>query len=263
VFQEIGVLDAIERGGFVRKYGALWTHHAEDAERRLAFQPIPSLGIDQDWTFFFSPDKTQASGRPLAEAVKYLAYLVWGNHPGAFHLLVVAVHVLASFLWAWACRRLGLNLELSWGTGLLFLVNVTHFQAVHHISALDYPLALCWMLVSLGCYAHACRSGSPWWWVGRLCRGGGAGLDDPPVQRGGGVLLPVLVVARGGRPGAGCVARSSAGPRPQRWPRPWPPTPKQQFWGQERRGSWTDGAAGGEGPIIMASFAPPPCGFTP
>ena len=51
VFQEIGVLDAIERGGFVRKHGALWTHHAEDAERRLAFQPIPSLGIAQDWTW--------------------------------------------------------------------------------------------------------------------------------------------------------------------------------------------------------------------
>jgi FADH2 O2-dependent halogenase len=51
VFQEIGVLDAIERGGFVRKHGALWTHHAEERERRLAFQPIPSLGIAQDWTW--------------------------------------------------------------------------------------------------------------------------------------------------------------------------------------------------------------------
>ena len=101
----------------------------------------------------------QASGRPFAEAVKYLAVLGGGNHPGAVHLLVVAAHVLASLLWAWACRRLGLNLELSFLAGLLFLVNVTHFQVVHHISALDYPLALCWMLVSLGCFAHARRSG--------------------------------------------------------------------------------------------------------
>jgi ABC-type nitrate/sulfonate/bicarbonate transport system ATPase subunit/flavin-dependent dehydrogenase len=51
VFQEIGVLDAIEHGGFVRKHGALWTHHGEEKSRRLPFQPIPSLGITQDWTW--------------------------------------------------------------------------------------------------------------------------------------------------------------------------------------------------------------------
>jgi FADH2 O2-dependent halogenase len=51
VFQEIGVLDAIEQGGFVRKYGALWTHHAEDRERRLPFAPIPQLGVTQPFTW--------------------------------------------------------------------------------------------------------------------------------------------------------------------------------------------------------------------
>lgn len=124
------------------------------------------LRISQDWTLFFSPDKTQASGRPLAEVVKYLAYLIWGNHPGAFHLLVVAAHTLASLMWAWVCRRLGLELELSLVTGLLFLVNVAHFQAIHHISALDYPLALICSLVSLSCYLYALRSGSWKWWPG-------------------------------------------------------------------------------------------------
>jgi len=51
VFQEIGVLDAIEQGDFVRKYGALWTHHADAAPRRLAFEPIPRLGIAQPFTW--------------------------------------------------------------------------------------------------------------------------------------------------------------------------------------------------------------------
>jgi 1H-pyrrole-2-carbonyl-[peptidyl-carrier protein] chlorinase len=51
VFQEIGVLDAIERGDFVRKYGALWTHHADAQARRLAFEPIPSLGVTQSFTW--------------------------------------------------------------------------------------------------------------------------------------------------------------------------------------------------------------------
>jgi FADH2 O2-dependent halogenase len=78
VFQEIGVLDAIERGGFVRKHGALWTHHAEDRERRLAFQPIPSLGIAQDWTWHVDRarfdrlllDHARAHGAEVLEGVR-------------------------------------------------------------------------------------------------------------------------------------------------------------------------------------------------
>jgi hypothetical protein len=76
----------------------------------LCFSGVADLGLDthdadtfrdheriaQDFSFFFSPDKEQASGRPLAEAVKYLAYLAWGNDPGIFHLLVVFFHALAS-----------------------------------------------------------------------------------------------------------------------------------------------------------------------
>ncbi len=144
-------------------FGSLYGHllDTHDAETFA-----DHLRIQQDWHHFFSPDKAQASGRPVAEAVKYLVFLVWGNHPGAFHLLVVAAHVAACLLWAAACLGLGLDLRLSLGAGLLFLVNVTHFQVLHHISALDYPLAMCWMLVGLGCFARARRGASPWWWAG-------------------------------------------------------------------------------------------------
>jgi ABC-type nitrate/sulfonate/bicarbonate transport system ATPase subunit/flavin-dependent dehydrogenase len=51
VFQEIGVLEAIERAGFVRKYGARFSHHADPRERRLRFAPIPRLGVAQDFTW--------------------------------------------------------------------------------------------------------------------------------------------------------------------------------------------------------------------
>ena len=34
------------------------------------------LRIQQDWIFFSSSDKVQASGRPVAEAVKYLVFLI-------------------------------------------------------------------------------------------------------------------------------------------------------------------------------------------
>ncbi len=51
VFEEIGFREVIERAGFVRKRGALWTHFALDAPIALPFQPIPHLGIEQDWTW--------------------------------------------------------------------------------------------------------------------------------------------------------------------------------------------------------------------
>jgi ABC-type nitrate/sulfonate/bicarbonate transport system ATPase subunit/flavin-dependent dehydrogenase len=51
VFQEIGFLEAIEQGSFVRKHGALWTHFAEPKPVALAFQPIPHLGIEQPFSW--------------------------------------------------------------------------------------------------------------------------------------------------------------------------------------------------------------------
>jgi ABC-type nitrate/sulfonate/bicarbonate transport system ATPase subunit/flavin-dependent dehydrogenase len=51
VFREIHFLDAIESGGFVRKHGALWTHHADETPVALPFQAIPRLGIEQPWSW--------------------------------------------------------------------------------------------------------------------------------------------------------------------------------------------------------------------
>ena len=108
--------------------------------------------ISEDFSHFFSAAKAHASGRPTAEWVKWLAYLVWGNDPRWFHLLVVATHLLASLSLAWLVRRMGCAMELSLLGGLLFLVNVVHYQAVHWISAFDYPLALVLALGAVLCY---------------------------------------------------------------------------------------------------------------
>ena len=150
----LGVLSWLCFGGL--RHHLLDTHDAQSFEDHLR--------IDQDETFFFSPNKAQASGRPFAEAIKYAIYRLWGNDLVAFHLSVVALHALASLLLAGVCRRLGMDLELSLLGGLIFLVNVTHFQAVHHISALDYPLALVCALLSLGAYLAYLDTGSRGWW---------------------------------------------------------------------------------------------------
>ena len=98
--------------------------------------------IDRDFAHFFSPTKAQPSGRPTAELSKWLAYLVGGNDPAFFHLFTVGLHALASWLLVPLFVRSGVPRELSFTASLLFFFNVAHFQAVHHISALDYPLAL-------------------------------------------------------------------------------------------------------------------------
>jgi ABC-type nitrate/sulfonate/bicarbonate transport system ATPase subunit/flavin-dependent dehydrogenase len=51
VFQELGFCEVIERAGFVEKRGALWTHFDGREPVALPFQPIPHLGIEQDWTW--------------------------------------------------------------------------------------------------------------------------------------------------------------------------------------------------------------------
>jgi len=125
------------------RFHQLDTHDAESFADHLR--------IEQDAFYFFSPDKEQATGRLFADAVKYATFLVFGNDPAVFHLLVVAAHMLASLLLALLVRRMGFAIEWAFSTGLLFLLNVAHFQAVHHISALDYPLGMVCTCAALIC----------------------------------------------------------------------------------------------------------------
>ena len=67
---------------------------------------------------------------------------------------VAAVHTLASLLLARVAFRLGTPLLVSLLSGLLFLVNVAQFRAVHWIAALDYPLALVWGCLTLLAYVR-------------------------------------------------------------------------------------------------------------
>ena len=78
------------------------------------------LRIEQDGSYFFSPHKEQATGRLFADAVKYATFLVFGNDAAAFHLLVVAAHMLAALLLALLLRRMGLAIEWALCAGLLF-----------------------------------------------------------------------------------------------------------------------------------------------
>ncbi|MEE3259615.1 MAG: tetratricopeptide repeat protein, partial [Candidatus Latescibacterota bacterium] len=110
--------------------------------------------ISADFTYFFSDQKEQASGRLLHEFSMWLAHLAFGHDPAAFHLLVVALHFCASLLLCLTFIRAGADLELGMLGGLLFLLNVAHFRAVHWLSGFNYVLAFVLSLAAILAYLH-------------------------------------------------------------------------------------------------------------
>ena len=141
--------------------------HLLDVHDYETFQD--NIAIGEDFSFFFSPEKQQPTGRLVSDLVKFLAYLIGGNDPAFFHLVVVAFHTLATILLARLAWRLGTSLRLSLAGSLLFLLNVAHFQAVHHISALDYPLALSLGLGAMLFYLRHLSSGGLLWLGAYYC----------------------------------------------------------------------------------------------
>ena len=122
--------------------------------------------ISADFAYFFSVEKEQASGRLLHEFCMWLAHLAWGQNPGAFHLLVVALHLTASLLLCRTFFRAGADLELSMLAGLLFLLNVAHFRAIHWLSGFNYALAFALALTTVLAYLRFVATGRAIWLAG-------------------------------------------------------------------------------------------------
>ncbi|MGY8825124.1 MAG: tetratricopeptide repeat protein [Candidatus Latescibacterota bacterium] len=122
--------------------------------------------ISEDFTFFFSSDKIHPTGRPTAELIKWLIHVGFGDNPVAFHWSVIGLHTLASMLLPVLLCRLGASVELSAIAALLFLVNTAHYEAVHHIAALDYPLALvCGLMALYGYFRYFDALKLRWLWL--------------------------------------------------------------------------------------------------
>ena len=102
---------------------------------------------------FFAPDK-RMPGRPALELVFLLQYMAWGTSGTAYHLCGGLFHLIAALALARAGRALGLDLELALLTGLLFLINVGHFNAIHWISAQCYALVLICGSIALCAYVR-------------------------------------------------------------------------------------------------------------
>ena len=119
--------------------------------------------VSADFGYFFSPEKEQASGRLLHEFAMWLFHLAFGPDPAAFHLLVVALHFLASLLLAYLFVRAGADIELGLLGGLLFLLNVAHFRAIHWLSGFNYILAFALALAAVLSYLRYGDTQRPHW----------------------------------------------------------------------------------------------------
>ena len=115
-----------------------------------------------DFSRILSPG-LELAGRPVTQLFFYLGFRLWGDDIAPFHLLAIALHLLASGLLAVAAWRSGLQLCVALVAGIFFLLHAGHFRAVHWVSALAYPLALIGSLTTLLCYREYLRGTTRWW----------------------------------------------------------------------------------------------------
>ena len=130
-----------------------------------AFTFAANEPIDRSFGNFFTLS-AQWAGRPTSALFFWLGSVFWGSDPFWFHVLSVAIHSLASFALAMAIYTMGFSRPQSFLSGALFLINVSHFQAVHWISALMYPLYMLFMLGFLVGFLRFINTGKRAWAAG-------------------------------------------------------------------------------------------------
>jgi hypothetical protein len=120
-------------------------------------------------SFFFSTDKAQYNGRWLANAYQLAVYwLIGENSPFGYRLLALLLHGAVTALLVRLALPKGCSSLVAHGAGLWFLVTPSHYQVIHHISAVDYILCALFGLWALS-RAVANRAWDGWVILGLLC----------------------------------------------------------------------------------------------
>jgi hypothetical protein len=130
-----------------------WLFFSDVINLRLDSHDIETFhdhaAIGSDISLLFSPEREQRSGRPVEELVKWLLYLLCDNNARAFHLFSIILHGLVSLSLPSMFRDWGANRLVSISAAMLFLTQTAHYEAIYHISAVDYPLALLFGVVAV------------------------------------------------------------------------------------------------------------------
>jgi len=119
--------------------------------------------------FFFSADKAQYNGRWLANAYQLAVYWFVGeNSPFVYRLMALLLHGVVTALLVRLALLKGCSALVAHGAGLWFLVTPSHYQVIHHISAVDYILYALFGLWALSRIV-ARRAWDGWVILGLLC----------------------------------------------------------------------------------------------
>jgi hypothetical protein len=140
-------------------FGDLSTHLLDSDDHKW-IKEIPAAL--QNPSAYFNANKHMPV-RPPVDLLFAAGYLIWGENAGAFHMCLVGLHVLVALLMAYALRTMGLDLALSMLAATLFLMNGTHFRAVHWINIYNHVLAALFALGVLIFYARFLASKNRRW----------------------------------------------------------------------------------------------------
>ncbi|MFT5050838.1 MAG: tetratricopeptide (TPR) repeat protein [Chlamydiales bacterium] len=105
---------------------------------------------------FDAPDEGPLVGfwRPLTTVVLALGNWIGNGDPVAFHLLSLALHILASLICWRLIARLSARPRLAFVGALLFALHPVHVESVAWISAVNDPLYTVFALLSLDAFAR-------------------------------------------------------------------------------------------------------------
>lgn len=106
---------------------ALWTGEAQLAKRFLEFFPI-------------------------RDSVYWFIFQQWGKAPLPYHLVSLALHVLATLLTFRFVSRLGQSRWVAAAVGMLFAVHPIHIESVTWAAGMKDPLYTCFLLGSVLAY---------------------------------------------------------------------------------------------------------------
>jgi len=102
----------------------MWTHtfEGDDLFYFLAVEQVHSLS---------DLVTIKAFGRPAVDILMWLIYKVWGRTPVPYHLVLILLHLGATFMVYLTTQRIYNDRVLALWSSILFFISVSHFRTIH------------------------------------------------------------------------------------------------------------------------------------
>ncbi len=119
----------------------------------LSVSSIPQYFLHHMWSYV--PEALASYFRPLFSTWLNLNYALFGTHPGGWHIALLCLHVVASFLTYQLVCKVFENQSVGFLAALLFAVHPVHVESVAWVSGGPDPLAAVFGIGSFLLYRKA------------------------------------------------------------------------------------------------------------